>query len=148
MDNDTSKLLTQIDEIAKTLAKLNEQVTALRRKAHGENPVRDVLAHFAECWQERYAARYTFNPRVDPAQAKRLLKQLDAVTLNARITRYLKDADPFLIHAAHPFGLFVSKMNAYAASPLLTAHPIYCEHTPRCTSAVDCTRRSVWESRA
>jgi hypothetical protein len=95
-------------------------------------------------WKARYGADYTWNRKADPAQIKRLLKTLTPGDLEARMVVYLTSADPFYEKNQHPFGLFVSQINAFTPK---THRPVGCRHDPVCASEVLHTQRIVKESR-
>jgi hypothetical protein len=75
-------------------------------------------------WGQVYAAgetgRYVWNYRRDRPNTKRLLKTFGLMGLTERAVAYLEDRDPFLTKERHPFGLFVARINRYAA--VLPAH--------------------------
>lgn len=152
--------VAQLDEILATIAKLHDQVNALKRRVEGgPNPIKEVLTEFDLKWVASYFkpgsnAHYEFNRSIDPAHVKRLLKTMDVATLKARIARYFRDREPFLVKNRHPFNLFVSRINAYAISgpanemPAASAEPVPgCEHTPPCGTDVEHTRRRMADLR-
>lgn len=73
-------------------------------------------AAFAEQWAVRYPGPpYLWIWKKDGPQMKRLVLALGVDELNARAWRYISNPDPWLIKNRHPFGVFVSQVNQYAA---------------------------------
>jgi len=151
------QIVDALDGMLTTIAKLHEQVLALKRRAEGVNPIGEILKFFDETWMARYTApldtHYEFNRSVDPATVKRWLKSMDVATLKNRITRYFADRDDFLVRHKHPFHMFIKTINTYAAAahvvdPSADEQVVHgCEHTPRCTSDADHTTRLRHELR-
>lgn len=150
----TAKQITdQCDLMMVTIAKLHEQIVALKRRAEGVNPVRDALAFYDATWMARYTApldvHYEFNRTVDPATMKRWMKHLDLEALKGRITRYFADNDEFLVRHKHPFNFFIKNFNVYSTSAVPSSRSSApqevadCAHVPRCGSDVQHTTRRM-----
>lgn len=122
--------------------------------------LKQFQAAFDGSWGRRYAhgqaGRYVWRFAVDVPNQKRLLKMLGLEELTARASRYIANDDPFLVRQRHPFGLFVSGINQYAAEgdPIVDleldsgAPPADCRHTPRCGTDYLCTQKKRAELRA
>ena len=116
--------------------------------------LKDFEHAFTDVWSTRYRGQtYLWRYVKDRPQIKRLLKTLGLNELTLRAARYIANEDPFLIRERHPFGLFVSGINRYAAESLGQvfdlASPVFgCTHTPRCASDVEHTKKRSAEMRA
>jgi hypothetical protein len=147
-DQKLKALDTQLNAVLATLAKLQEQVLSMKQKLEGANPVADALALFDELWVNRYApgsrdVRYAFVAGKDAHAIKLLLKTMDPSTLQHRITRYFADRDEFLVKTKHPFNIFISRVNSYAAGSTAPALVLFdCQHEPRCATDIIHTRRA------
>ena len=113
-----------------------------------------LLAAYDAAWCCRYApghlVGYVWNGAKDTGPAKRLIKQLGVEELEARITRYLVDSDPFYTRYRHPFGTFVSMVNRFTAPSEAPGFELVadCQHNPPCASDVAHTRKRAAELRA
>lgn len=102
---------------------------------------------FESVWAERYRVAYVWTYQKDAPNMKRLALSLGAEEVEARMTRFIADSDPFLTRARHGFGLFVAGINKYTAPGAdlvdfeLEEGPLDCRHTPRCQSDQEHTRR-------
>lgn len=153
------QIVDACDGMLTTIAKLHEQVLALKRKAEGINPIGEVLTCFDEHWKRRYAGaaqtRYEF-VAADASHVKRWLKTMDAPTLKNRIARYFADADDFYRRNKHPFYLFVKNINKYSSTmaptetqEVLGAQVVVdCKHLPPCGTDAEHTRRRMEDMRA
>ncbi len=154
---DAKQLVDRIDVALATLTKLHSELVDLKRHVLGQNPTRDTLAFFDDAWRARYAQgvepvqHYPFNRRVDPAQVKRLLKTMNTAQIQRAIDRYFKDRDKFLVENKHPFNIFISRLPRYVGGvdAVERAEDVRgCDHTPRCASGVEHTRKKMQELRA
>lgn len=113
-----------------------------------------VAGHFEVEWEARYQSRYLWAHAKDFAQIKRLLKTASPVEINGRITTYLRESDPFIVKARHPFNLFITRFNQLTAPRPSTAEDLElaapvtdCRHVPPCKSDQEHTRRKLAETR-
>jgi len=148
-------LSNQLDDVLTAIGKLQEQVVGIKRKLEGVNPVGDGLALFNELWCARYApgakdVRYAFAVGKDSHALKLVLKTIDISTLKQRIIRYFGDREDFLVKTKHPFNIFISRINSYAASPggHAAVQRFDCSHTPRCEDDVTHTFRAFQDRQA
>lgn len=73
-------------------------------------------AAFADQWAIRYpGAPYLWVYKSDGPNMKRIVQVLGVDELNARAWRYISNTDPWLVKNRHPFRVFVSQINQYAA---------------------------------
>ena len=114
--------------------------------------LKDFEHAFTDVWSTRYRGQtYLWRYVKDRPQIKRLLKTLGLNELTLRAARYVANEDPFLVRERHPFGLFVSGINRYAAESGhdfdLASPAVGCTHTPRCASDVEHTKKRSAEMR-
>lgn len=154
------KLLELADEKHQQTAEL---LTEARTLLAGDTGIGDKLKAveraFDAAWCERYApgqtGRYVWAYVRDVPQIKRLLKVLGADDLALRAQRYIGSDDPFYAQARHPFGLFVTNVNRFAAAGESPAsfelsddrRPYACVHVPACKSDAAHTARRNREMR-
>lgn len=152
MDNEErKKLAARITKSIDALTKARDELLALQQTVEGENPVKRALSIFDYQWMHRYDSEdhYSFNPKTDPMNTKRLLTRLGDEELHRRILHYFNDRDEWLVRQKHPFGIFVSRINTYAKNRGLTPWtgdvgepaPSDCGHAPRCRTEVEHTQR-------
>lgn len=155
-DHKIKRFTGQLDAVLASIEKLREQVTAMKQQLEGENPVGDVLKHFDLSWMALYtrgaspAVHYEFNGAKDAGQVKRLLKTMDANTLKNRMTNYLRDRDDFLVRQKHPFNVFISRVNTYAATTKFgtsVTTAVGCLHVPPCATDAEHTGKRLAETR-
>lgn len=113
-----------------------------------------AYARWIELHATRYPGKYVFVYAKDAPQMKRLIGALGLEELLDRMATYIRDSDPFLTKARHPFGLFVSGVNRYvaegkAAEDLeLEAEGVPdCKHDPRCKTDAEHTKRKIADMR-
>lgn len=113
-----------------------------------------AYARWIELHATRYPGKYVFVFAKDGPQMKRLIQALGLEELLDRMATYIRDSDPFLTKARHPFGLFVSGVNRYvsegkdAEALELEAEGVPdCHHVPACKSDAEHTRRKLEEMR-
>src|SRR5688572_16993464 len=142
-----------IEEAKSSIAKLHDIVLQLDAAVAGENPVGAVILFWKTSWQTVHGAAYTMTA-ADKGHVKRLVTQLGADDVKARMKNYLNDRDPFLARNKHPLNFFVSRINQYAE--LISMHPpelpdeipADCRHDPPCRSDADHTRKRAAEMRS
>ncbi len=146
------KLLEALADLRSRENMLLEEVAALMGGGAGIGArLKMAEGAFAAAWSQRYAGAYVWSYAKDRTLLKGLLgKMVDGEILD-RMVAYIKDDDQFLVRARHPFGLFVSSVNRYAAAPrdvldLLEA-PADCKHDPPCRDDQEHTRRKGAEMR-
>ena len=152
------KIEKLLDLLRELRQKESEIVEEVGRLAGGEEGIGVKLKRlerwFDAVWTERYApgspkAAYVWQYAKDVPLLKRLLRSLDVDTIEARMSAYLRDDDPFYRKQRHPFGLFSSNVNRYADaaahSDLTLEPPADCKHTPACRSDQEHTRRRANE---
>jgi hypothetical protein len=113
-----------------------------------------AYAKWIELHAVRYPGKYVFVFAKDAPQMKRLIAALGLEELLERIANYIRDSDPYLTKARHPFGLFVSGVNRYVSEGK-TAEDLEleaegvpdCKHDPPCKTDVEHTRRKVQDMR-
>ena len=140
-------LLGVLMERHQQCAALIEEITELLGGGAGiAAQMKEFEGAFEHAWTQRYhGQRYLWRYVKDRPQTKRLLKTLGLDELTLRAARYIANEDPFLTRERHPFGLFVSGINRYAAEsdgmPLyaLGSPAVGCTHVPRCTSDIEHT---------
>jgi hypothetical protein len=149
-----AKLLEAAQEYHEKVGEILAEATKIIRGEVGTAlNLKLVAGHFEVEWEARYGARYLWAHAKDFAQIKRLLKTATAVEINGRITSYLREPDPFLSKARHPFGLFVSRFNQLTPykSPAedleLAAPPTDCRHVPPCKSDQAHTKKQLADTR-
>lgn len=155
-------LVARVNAALGSLAKMHDELLAIKRAIEGTNPIKDAMTFFDESWQRKYLTNgvaYEFNKQIDPSHFKRLLTKWSMDILKARITAYFADNDPFLRKNLHPVNLFISRINTYvprSGSGMVNgAHewlideepPADCRHTPRCRNEVACTAKRRAELR-
>ena len=150
------KLGTLLEKLREVQAQTYELAEEMQRLLAGEPGIGEKLkvveAGYSDLWLGRYRSNYVFNRVRDRPQIKRLLKSATPDALLDRALRYIKSNDPFYAEKRHPFGLFVSSWNSWAApaeSPeefdLEAAAD--CRHTPKCRSDQEHTKRKSAELR-
>jgi hypothetical protein len=153
------KLVGVQKELTEKLLAVNQEIDELLGGGAGvAELMKQFERTFDELWCARYAngerGRYVWRFAVDRPNLKRLLRTLGLEELTARATRYMRNADPFIVRSRHPFGLFVSGINTYAAEApggelTLEAPAVHdCRHSPACKSDQEHTRRKLAEMRA
>lgn len=83
------------------------------RKKKGHPRHQEVVDYFYRRFKERFDREYIGQAK-DFTAISRLLKTMDADDLMARINRYLKDEEPFLVKNGHSMALLQTRINAYA----------------------------------
>lgn len=147
-------LLVMLKERHAQCAALIEEITEVLGGGAGiAAQLKEFERAFEHAWTERYhGQRYLWQYAKDRAQMKRLVKSLGIEELTLRVAQFITNDDPFLVRARHPFGLFVSGINRYAAEAVesfdLASPAVGCQHTPRCTSDVEHTKKRAAEIRA
>jgi hypothetical protein len=137
----------KIEEIERALGRAHDELRDLRQILAGGNPVGEAMRFYAASWSQLHGGEtYQWERPKANAQMKQLLKQLSLDDLKARMIAYLSDAEPFLTRNAHPFGLFVTRVNSY--SPKAQPPPVGCRHDPPCSSDVQHTQRRLHEARS
>lgn len=102
----------------------------------------------------RGLASYTFAWNKDTAIVKRLLKTVPLDDLKVRATKYLKSQEAFVVENGHTIALFAGQINRYIdeqpmQAMFLTAPPVAgCQHSPKCESDQQHTRKRAQEMRA
>lgn len=141
------KAEAKIEEVERALSQAHDQLRALRQLLAGGDPVGEAMRFYAANWSQLHGGEvYQWERPKANGQMKRLLKLLSLDDLKARMIAYLSDNEPFLTRNAHPFGLFVTRVNTY--SPRAQPAPIGCKHQPPCRSDVEHTQRRQAEVRA
>ena len=151
------KLFTALREIREKETLILEEIDNVLGGGVGVGELLKRLErHYSELWTVRYRSPYTWRYPVDRPNLKRLIKLLGVEEIERRMIVYVKDGDPYLVKARHPFGLFVSNVNTYAAAPVDDftlaggAAPTVadCKHAPACRDDQEHTRRKMAELRA
>lgn len=155
---DRKKLTALYQALRETQAKEFEITEEIGRVLAGDpgigDKLKDVEAHFATLWRERYKGAYVWAYVKDRPQMKRLIRELGSVDeLKARIASYFVNGDPFYAQARHSFALFVSTVNkhaglSFAELELDVDAPADCRHSPRCKTDQEHTRKRSAELRA
>lgn len=147
------QVVARVDRATLLLGQLHDELIAIKRIAEGSNPTGEIFQHFADLWERRYRAKYTFNGAVDGNHIKRLLKVFDVPTLKARLTRYFADDEPFVLKNRHAFNVFIGRINSYATPGSTSsagdapAPVVGCTHTPPCGTDAEHTRRRMGDLR-
>lgn len=131
-------------------AQVYDLTEELRILLSGAATVGDQLQAYYKRWSEirsavGYGEEYAWNHKSDVPHIKRFLKLFGLENLCERMERYHRDRDDFLVRAKHPHGLFVSGINRYGSTSadVYKAPIINCDHSPRCTSDQEHTRKMV-----
>lgn len=139
------KLVTHMREQHRNLGALIDEFDALLAgKAGTGEQLRELYNFWNVLWCAQHGSDYVFTFQKDAPQMKRLLKMLGVDELKHRITNYLKTREPFYFDKKHPFGMFVATINSWAggnADDELELDAVGCNHTPRCKSDQEHTRR-------
>ena len=166
MADDHKARIGKIQKLMDTLVDLRGKEQAvldeIAELAGGGDGIGAKLKTFETGWQVAWSGRYegatyAFQYASDRPQEKRLLKLFGMEELLARAARYITDDDPFYVRNRHPFRLFVSAVNKYAAERPGNGtaasedaewdRPIGCQHTPPCRSDSEHTQRRLREGR-
>lgn len=145
------RYLAKLEEILENIDAIRTQVQTLKNIAEGTNPVKEVLSEFDEKWMTRHRTteHYKFTDS-DAGNVKRFLKTMDTTTLKARVGRYFREIDPWIVSQRFPFNVFVKRINNYApelnapslAGPAFDPAPLAdCNHDPACFDDVTCTAK-------
>jgi hypothetical protein len=149
LESITRRLGPHIKDLEATIARAHEQLRTIKEMLAGGNPVGVARDLFADSWRAKYGEPYTWSYAKDSAQIKRLLRAMGAEDLHARMLAYLSTSEPFIDRQRHSFGLFASTVNSYSARGRREdAPPAGCQHTPRCSSDVEHTRKRGTERQA
>jgi hypothetical protein len=153
--SDLQKRLTRIEKLVLVYedltAKQHDVVREMRKLLAGERGIGDLMKEAIEaykvCWEERYESGFHWSGAENSAQMKTLLKTFTVDELIARMVRYLRDDDKWLVERRHPFRNFAQRVNQYAPMAVPSSRAIGCHHSPPCTSDAQHTERSVQEQR-
>ena len=140
------KLEPLVKELESTIAGAYDKLHAIKILLAGGNPVGEVMDYYSRSWNKLYGAAYAWDRRREPAQIKRLLMQLSVDQIKSRIVVYLSSDESFYVRNKHPFGVFVSQINAFSTGAAL--RPTGCQHDPACLTDVEHTRKALLEARA
>jgi hypothetical protein len=150
-DRERKKLIAKLNAGIEVLTRARDDLVALSNSLEGVHPVKRALEIFDHQWMRRYDSddHYSFNPKTDPMNTKRLLTRLGEDELHRRIFNYFNDRDEWLVRQKHPFSIFVSRINTYVKDRGLTPWtgdsgepaPADCAHAPRCRTEVEHTER-------
>jgi hypothetical protein len=152
------KLKRLYDTLRELQAKSSDVTEEIGRLLNGEAGIGDGLKGLEQAlsatWAARHKTPYIWQYVKDRPNLKRLWKLLGGpAPITARWLNYVRDDDPYLVKARHPFALFVANVNRYAdsgeSSELeLVEAPADCRHTPPCHSDQEHTRKRSAELRA
>lgn len=107
-------------------------------------------------YQRLYLAKYGEEPSVTRAtyiEITSLLKQFGPDVVTARLNAFFSWDDPFVEKCGHNLVVFLKQWNRLAAdiSRRQALHvpptPADCQHTPKCQSALDHSRKFLAENR-
>jgi hypothetical protein len=148
----TDRMDRLIANIKDSLEKAETAVAELQALTAGDNPTYQTMKHWQAKYSFQYGIKYEFS-KVDTGNLKRLALKYGAADMQARIDRYLADADDFLIRQRHPLSIFLTRINTYApqtstAAFDMAAIPVDCRHSPRCRTDQEHTRKKTAELRA
>ncbi len=101
-----------------------------------------LRATFGLLWETRYHTPYAFAFAKDNAQLKRLLSFTDE-EIERRMAVYVTMSDVFYTKNRHPFGVFVSQFNVFAAPSDSAGRPTGCDCIVACASEAAHTRRHL-----
>jgi len=141
------KAEAKIEEVERALSRAHDELRGLRQLLAGGNPVGEAMRFYGDAWAKLHGGEtYQWERPKATSQMKQLLKLLPLDDVKARMIAYLSDNEPFLVRNAHPFALFVTRVNSY--SPRAQPPPVGCKHQPPCRSDVEHTQRRVQEARS
>lgn len=146
------KLLEKGKELQEQQAAILEELDAiLGGRAGTAAKLKAIEKGFDETWCARYARGksgvYVWAHARDRGTMKTLLRRMDVDEILARAARYISSEDGFYARSRHPWGLFVSSINQWAAPAAgngeleLDVEPLACSHNPPCRSDAEHTRR-------
>lgn len=155
---DKLKLQRLYETLRELQAKSYEVTEEIGRVLNGEAGIGDILRGLEQAlsatWAARHRTPYVWQYVKDRPNMKRLLKLLGGPdAIKARWLNYVRDDDPYLVKARHPFALFMSNVNRYADAgdtselQLDADAPADCKHSPRCQSDQEHTRRRMADMR-
>lgn len=154
----TLQIEQALTQIRSTFEKLGAQIDALtallaQEPTVGQN-AKKILDFYAGKWGLRHeGAKFIPNGAKDMNLLKRLQKDLEPGEICRRMLRYLASQDKFIVEAKHPIGLFVANVNKYALTQaeddasFLRVQVVDCQHTPRCRSDQEHTKRKMADVR-
>lgn len=163
MADSDGRVLEKLRRLYETLrelqAKTRDVTEEIGRLLNGEAGIGEILKELepalSATWAARHKTPYVWQYARDRSNMKRLLKILGGPEhIKARWLNYVRDDDPYLVKARHPFALFVSNINRYAdggdPSELSfdAVAPSDCRHQPRCVSDQRHTSMRAKELRA
>ena len=159
-----TKLIALGRELHEKLGAVLEEADEMNAGGYGmAAQLKAFQKEFDRLWGTRYAAgeagRYVWRFAADVPNQKRLIKTLGLQELITRAVRYINTEEPFLVKNRHPFGLFASGINSYAAQAGAPAdfaleRPASedCrregKHVPPCGSDQEHTRRKMADMKA
>jgi hypothetical protein len=146
-------LVAKLRELQTDIAAVTDEIDALLGGGAGIGALLKRLEEtFGALWRSRYGVPFFWTYTKDRPQMKRLIKALPVEEIEARMSSFLKNQDPYFVGARHTFSLFVATINNHAglAAPAdlaLSAPPVGCRHTPACVSDQACTKKKAAEVR-
>lgn len=109
------KLLGELRELHDKAQAIHDEIDRLLGGGVGIGPqLKVAYVKWIELHATRYPGQYVFVYQKDAPQMKRLILALGLDELLLRMGNYIRDSDPYLTKARHPFGLFVVGVNRYA----------------------------------
>lgn len=138
-----TKLHNAISAVKAEHVRLGERLLDLEKLATHEPTAGQQMKRLIDSWFTRWGAQYRerYVPtEKDRGNFKRLLKDLTADEIDARMVRYLADQDPFLAMQKHPLNIFFSQINRFGQAATIEPRPVGCSHDPACTSEAAHTR--------
>lgn len=136
------RLLDARAELAGKLAAIDHEIDTIIRGGDGVAvKLKRLESHWSALWEERYHGPYVWTFKSDRPHLKRWLTSLSVDEIEARMSVYLCQSDPFYVKLRHPFSLFVKVFNSCV--PAREARR--CDHEPPCRSDAEHTQRSLSE---
>lgn len=147
------KLWAELLKLEAQAAEVRAEITSILGGAPSvAQQMTTVQEAFGRMWRVNYPrGSYVWRHAQDMPNLKRLVNQLGAGELIARVERYMLDTSDYVTRAKHSFPMFVATINSYAqASPdgFALSSPADvegCTHTPRCKNAAEHTKKYLAE---